>query len=414
MSRLSAEQLFAIEVVGRVLPFKTNNYVVEELIDWENVPDDPAFILNFPQREMLEPSHFDEIAWLLQTGASPERIQEKVKEIRYTLNPHPDGQLEYNLPMLAGEELRGMQHKYRETVLFFPDQGQTCHAYCTFCFRWPQFAGMEGLKFAMQDPGLLVQYLRQHPEVTDVLFTGGDPLVMKSSILAAYIDPLLEADLPTLRTIRIGTKVFGYWPYRLISDDDADDLLALFRKIVASGKHLAIMVHFNHPGELETWAARQAIALTRQTGAEIRTQSPLLAHVNDQPEMWIKMWTEQVGLGCVPYYMFVARDTGAQHYFGVPLVTAWKIFRDAYRQVSGLARTVHGPCMSAFPGKVQVLGVNEIHGEKVIALQFLQGRNPDWVRRPFFAQYDERAIWLDELKPAFGEPAFFFEKSGRS
>ncbi|MDP6626199.1 MAG: hypothetical protein QGG87_07150, partial [Nitrospinota bacterium] len=66
--------------------------------------------------------------------------------------------------------------------------------------------------------------------------------------------------------------------------------------------------------------------------------------------------------------------------------------------------------MSCAPGKVQILGINEIYGEKVFVLQFLQGRNPNWVRRPFFAKYDEKALWFDELKPAFGEKKFFFEK----
>ena len=79
--------------------------------------------------------------------------------------------------------------------------------------------------------------------------------------------------------------------------------------------------------------------------------------------------------------------------------------------MSGLARTVRGPSMSALPGKVQILGVNEIKGEKVFVLQFLQGRNPDWVMRPFFAKYGEKAIWLDELKPAFGDNKFFFEEN---
>jgi hypothetical protein len=64
--------------------------------------------------------------------------------------------------------------------------------------------------------------------------------------------------------------------------------------------------------------------------------------------------------------------------------------------------------MSATPGKVHVLGVSEINDQKVIALQLLQGRNPDWVGIPFFAKYDENAIWLDDLQPAFGEK-FFFE-----
>ena len=85
-----------------------------------------------------------------------------------------------------------------------------------------------------------------------------------------------------------------------------------------------------------------------------------------------------------------------------------KIVPDLYEVISGLARTVRGPSMSATPGKVQVDGVAEINGTKVIVLRMLQGRNPKWVNRPFFAKYDENAIWLDDLKPAF-EDKFFFE-----
>mgnify|MGYP004135589615 FL=1 len=121
------------------------------------------------------------------------------------------------------------------------------------------------------------------------------------------------------------------------------------------------------------------------------------------------MWRSQVQLGLVPYYMFVARDTGAKHFFEIPLVQAYETFRTAYSQVSGLARTVRGPSMSADPGKVAVMGTPEIRGQRVIALQFLQSRNPDWVMRPFYAAFDEQATWLDELRPAFGESRFFFE-----
>jgi len=78
--------------------------------------------------------------------------------------------------------------------------------------------------------------------------------------------------------------------------------------------------------------------------------------------------------------------------------------------VSGVCRTVRGPSMSSTPGKIQVLGVSEIKNEKVLTMRFLQGRNPDWVARPFFAKYDDRAIWLDELKPAFDQEKFFFEE----
>lgn len=398
-----------IEVVGQVLPFKTNNFVVDHLIDWAHVPEDPLFVLTFPQRDMLLPHHYAEIAGLVESGAAPAAIKEAANRIRLQLNPHPAGQISHNVPTLEGEHLDGVQHKYRETVLFFPSQGQTCHAYCSFCFRWPQFVGMSELKFASREVDRLVTYLQANPQVTDVLFTGGDPLIMSARHLAEYIEPLLDADLPNLRHIRIGTKALSYWPYKFLTDDDAQDLLALFRKVGERGKHLALMAHFNHPRELEPEPVRQAIAQVRQTGAVIRTQSPLLRHINDDPELWRELWSRQVALGCVPYYMFVARDTGAQHYFAVPLVRAWEIFREAYQRVSGLCRTVRGPSMSANPGKVQVLGISEVAGEKVMQLRFIQGRNPDWVHRPFFAKYDDQATWLNVLKPAFGEAKFFYQ-----
>ncbi len=409
ISRLSEEQIRDIEIVSHVLPFKANNYVVDELINWDNVPDDPIFILTFPQKGMLLPHHYDRMKNAMDSGASKDEIKKVANEIRMELNPHPAGQLEHNVPMIDGHKLTGMQHKYRETVLFFPSQGQTCHAYCSFCFRWPQFVGIDEWKFAMKETELLVRYLQEHTEVTDLLFTGGDPMIMKNKIFATYIDALLEADIPNLQTIRIGTKALGYWPYKFLTDEDADDTIRTFEKIVKTGRNLAIMAHFNHPAELKTEAVQQAIKRIRATGAQIRTQSPVMRNINADPKIWAEMWRKQVNLNCIPYYMFVARDTGAQHYFSVPLVEAWNIFRKAYSNVSGVCRTVRGPSMSATPGKVQLLGVSEVQGKKVMTMRFLQGRNPEWVARPFFAEYNPEAVWLDDLKPAFGEEKFFFE-----
>ncbi|MGB5287237.1 MAG: lysine 2,3-aminomutase [Ignavibacteriaceae bacterium] len=409
VQNLPADLIEAIEIVGSVLPFKTNNYVVEKLINWDNVPNDPIFKLTFPQKEMLLPHHYEQMKKVIKNGASKSEIKTAANEVRLELNPHPAGQLEYNVPMIEGEKLFGMQHKYRETALFFPSQGQTCHAYCTFCFRWPQFVGMDDLKFASKQADHLVDYVKEHTEVTDVLFTGGDPLIMKTKHLEYYIRPLIEANIENLRTIRIGTKALGYWPYRFLTDDDADDLLRLFEDVKKAGKHLAFMAHFNHSVEFEGDAVASAIQRVLNTGAVIRTQSPVLKHINDDPKVWADMWKKQVGLGCIPYYMFIARNTGAQHYFSIPLVEAWQLFRKAYQSVSGICRTVRGPSMSALPGKVQVLGIGEIAGQKIITLRMIQGRNPDWAARPFFAEYDNKALWYTDLKPAFGEEKFFFQ-----
>jgi len=407
--KLRKDERFAIEVVGSVLPFKTNNYFVDELVDWDDPQGDPMFRLNFPQKDMLEPADFIRMAGLIGEGAERSEITEAANAIRMSLNPHPAGQMEKNVPVHNGRRLEGIQHKYRETVLFFPSQGQTCHSYCTFCFRWPQFVGMGDLRFASSEVDALIGYIRAHPEVSDLLITGGDPMVMGAKTFSMYIDRILGANIEHLRTIRIGTKSLAYWPYRYTTDEDAPDLLRTLGKITQSGRHLAFMAHFNHPRELGTHAVKDAIRLIKDTGAEIRTQSPILRHINDDPKVWSSMWRAQVKLGLIPYYMFQVRNTGAQHYFSLPLVQSWDIFREAYQNVSGIARTVRGPSMSAEPGKVRVVGVTEVEGQEVMVLQMLQGRNPEWVLWPFFAEYDDKAQWLDELKPAFGHEKFFFE-----
>ena len=411
---LPADQRFAMKVVSTVLPFRVNDYVIERLIDWSNVPDDPIFQLTFPQPGMLAPPHYAQVAELLRRDADRAELDATVARIRQALNPHPAGQRELNVPRLpSGEIVTGIQHKYRETVLFFPSQGQTCHAYCSFCFRWAQFIGDKELRMATNEAHGLHAYLRQQRCVTDLLVTGGDPMVMKTRHLEAYLEPLLHRDFDHVQTIRIGTKALTFWPYRFVTDGDSNDLLSLLERLVAAGKHVALMAHFNHWREMDTEICEQAIERIRATGAQIRSQGPLLAHINDDPDDWARLWRQQVRLGIVPYYMFVERDTGAHHYYKVPLVRAWEIHREAVQQLSGLARTGRGPSMSAGPGKVEVTGVAEVGGEKVFVLRFLQARNPDWVNRPFFACFDPEATWLDDLKPAFGEREFFFEKEYR-
>jgi hypothetical protein len=171
------------------------------------------------------------------------------------------------------------------------------------------------------------------------------------------------------------------------------------------------MAHYSHPRELEPRVSDLAIQRIRDTGATIRSQAPLIRRVNDLPDIWASMWQKQVDKGIVPYYMFVERDTGPKNYFEVPLAEAYRIFTTAYRRVSGLARTVRGPSMSATPGKVLIDGLAEVDGEKLFALKFLQAREPAWVNRVFFAKYDTRATWLKDLVPAFGARRFFFQEA---
>ncbi|PWF45094.1 KamA family radical SAM protein [Massilia glaciei] len=408
-SLLGPELQEAVQVVSHVLPFRTNAYVLDQLIDWGNIPDDPIYRLVFPHRDMLRREEYAQLRDLVLFKKDDAASARLVHAIRMRMNPHPAGQMTHNVPRVNDTPLRGLQHKYKETVLFFPSAGQTCHAYCTFCFRWPQFVGMEGMKFDARESGELVEYLKLHPEVTDVLITGGDPLVMNTRSLAGYIEPLLAPELAHIQNIRIGTKSVAYWPQRFVSDADADDLLRLFERVVKAGKNLAVMGHYSHAVELRGALAQQAVKRIVSTGATLRMQGPLIRHINEDPKSWAELWTTGVRLGAIPYYMFVERDTGPSDYFALPLARAHEIFQAAYQMVSGLSRTVRGPSMSAFPGKVVIDGIVTINGEKLFALQFLQARNPDWVRKPFFAEFDPTATWLDHLVPAFGKKKFFFE-----
>ncbi|ALK10614.1 KamA family radical SAM protein [Blastochloris viridis] len=431
--RLDSDLRHGIDIVARVMPFRTNRYVVENLIDWSRVPGDPIFQLVFPQLGMLSKTDFDDVRTLVEAAADVESIGRAVERIRRGLNPHPAGQLTHNTAKIAGRPLPGVQHKYRETVVFFPAQGQTCHAYCTYCFRWAQFVGMPGMRIEARSTADLVAYLKAHPEVTDILITGGDPMIMATRTLRRYIEPLLAPELEHVQNIRIGTKSLAYWPQRFVSDADADDCLRLFGEVAAANRHLAIMGHYTHPIELQPALAREAIRRIRDTGAQVRMQAPLIRHVNDAPEIWSELWRTGVRLGLVPYYMFIERDTGPHSYFAVPLVRAHEIFRRAAASVSGLARSAQGPTMSALPGKIRILGVvtrTELTDrqrtvafrngsssavdprEQLLVCDFVQARDASLIQTVFFAAFDPGATWLDQMRPAFGQERFSFEQAG--
>jgi KamA family protein len=405
LSKFDKSIIEDIKIVGEIYPFKTNNYVLDNLINWEKDVDDPIFRLNFPHKGMLTDENYDKLKWG-RANLSKEELSELVDQIRLTLNPHPAGQTSFNVPFDNGVKLEGLQHKYRNTVLFFPSHSQTCHAYCTFCFRWPQFVSNTELKFQAKEIAPFINYLHSNPQVTDVLLTGGDPMVMGAHILEKYIDAILE--VKSIRNIRIGTKSLSFWPYKFVDEDGYQDTLNVLEKVVNSGRHLAIMAHFNHPAELQSDVVVRAIRNIRKTGAEIRTQAPLLRTINNKSEIWTEMWERQVQLGLIPYYMFLPRDTGAQQYFAEDLKTALNIYRNAIQKVSGLSRTAKGPVMSVTDGKVELLDVVD----DVYYLRYLQHRNPNLAYKVFRGrEMMDNPKWFTDLTAIDEDEQLYFETS---
>jgi L-lysine 2,3-aminomutase len=399
MNYLSKEEKHEIDIVSRVIPFKTNNYVIDYLIDWEKYDSDPIYTLNFPKKEMLTEDQYEKVNRAIKKGTDRE-VKQVIHSIRMEMNPHPAQQMT-NVPVLDGEELKGAQHKYRDILLFFPSQGQTCHAHCTFCFRWPQFIKDMDLKFSMNEISKIVEYIRRNEHINEILFTGGDPMVMSPAELSKYIDVLLNAGLDHLKNIRFGTKSISYWPFTYLPEfsDEAEDMLNLFKRITDRGFHLSIMAHFNHPNELENEIVQKAIRNIRQTGAVIRTQSPIIKHINNNSDDWARMWKTQVKLGMIPYYMFVERETGPFDYFSVPLIEVYRIFESAIKKSGSFAKTVTGPVMSADKGKVQILGIikNPADGKRYFVLQYVRHRDHRMTFAPFLMHYNPDATWVDQL-----------------
>jgi len=399
----------SVRLFSLVLPFRVNEYVLSELIDWSAPDADPIFHLFFPQPGMLSPQD-EHLLVTARDSGDPARLARVVADIRAGMNPHPEHQLDLNVPHDDQGPVPGTQHKYEQTLLYFPAAGQTCHAYCTYCFRWAQFVGEPELRFAAADPARAVGYLRRHPEITDVLVTGGDPMVMSAERLRQHLEPFLAVE--SVQTLRIGTKSVASWPHRYVSDHDADATLRLFEQITDAGKTLAVMAHLSHPVELEPAVARTALARIRDTGAVLYCQAPVIGRVNDDAAAWSRLWRAELRAGAVPYYMFVARDTGPRDYFKVPLARAAELFRDAYSTLPGLARTVRGPVMSTTGGKIVVDGVVTEPdpagagpgGGTFFELRYLQARDPRLVGRPFRAGFSAEAAWIDDLELAAGTP----------
>jgi L-lysine 2,3-aminomutase len=391
---LADELLREAQVVSLVLPFRVSRHVVDELIDWSDPVRDPMYRLTFPRRGMLDPDHYAALEAALERRASAAEIRVLVNRIRDTLNPDPSDQHRRNVPAVDGEPLAGTQHKYSDTVLYFPAEGQTCHAFCSYCFRWPQFSPGQP-RFATRDPEAVARYVRANPAITDVLFTGGDPFVMRASVLRRHIEPFLAPGLEHL-TIRIGTKALSYHPARFTEDRDADELARLLEE-VAERRSLAVMAHLSHPRELESRATQAAVRRVIGCGASVRCQSPIVRGVNDDPATWAALWSAEVRAGAFPYYMFVERDTGAHRWFRVPLAEALRVYDEAIARSPGLARTARGPVMSAAPGKVLVEGIVRKGDRSAFALKLIRARDPGAANRRELAEFDAECAWLDEL-----------------
>ena len=286
---LSAEEKEQLRPITEKFVFRTNDYYMS-LIDW-NDPADPIRRIIMPEVEELD--EFGE--W------------DACDEVSYTVT-------------------RGLEHKYTDTALLLVNA--VCGAYCRFCFRKRLFTAENDEVTNDVTDG--VRYISEHPEINNVLLTGGDPLIMSTEKLARIIRAVRKVD--HVKIIRIGTKMVAFNPHRIINDPS---LMELIEEISSPGKRIFIMAHFNNPREI-TDLAIQGIRLLQKAGATVVNQTPMIRGVNDRPEVLAQLFNTLSFNGVVPYYVFMCRPTLGNKPFLVPVEEALDIFERSRLRLSGL------------------------------------------------------------------------------
>ena len=352
IEHLSAQERDRLGPVADRYVFRANDYYLG-LIDW-NDPDDPIRQLIIPREEELT-------EWGKLDASNEESVT----------------------------VARGVQHKYTDTVLLLCNE--VCGAYCRYCFRKRLF--MDENDEATNDVTEGLRYIAEHPEVTNVLLTGGDPLLMSTRRLVEIFDALRA--IPHVQIIRIGSKMPAFDPYRVLRDPD---LQGAFRKYSTPTQRIYLMAHFDHPREL-TDLAIEGIDTCIRNGVICVNQCPLIRGINDDPRVLAEMYAKLSYIGCPPYYLFQGRPTAGNEPYEVPLVQGWSIFQQALTRGSGLARRARY-CMSHETGKVEVLGIDAEH----VYLRYHQAKFPGDLGRFFIRRRNDEAYWLDQLEVVHPEP----------
>jgi KamA family protein len=276
----------------------------------------------------------------------------------------------------------GLQHKYPQTgLLLVTDR---CASYCRYCFR-KRIVGNESDEIA-PDYARVAEYIGRHPEMTNVLMSGGDPFVLSTQKLHKILDHLLA--IPHLSSLRFGTKTVAFAPKRF--EDPA--LPELFQRILDAGKTPVIVAHFDHIGEISGESERN-IRKMRAAGVQFLNQSVLLAKVNDDPDILAATFAKCHEIGVRPYYLFQGRPVKAASHFQVPLRHGIEVARGTNQRLSGIQKTFKY-IMSHYTGKIEIL---DLGTDNRVYMRYHQNKHPEKIGKIFSRPYVEGACWLDDL-----------------
>lgn len=243
-------------------------------------------------------------------------------------------------------------HKYPDRVLFLVTS--QCAMYCRFCTR-KRKVGTDGMVITRQTIKAGIDYIHQHPEIRDVLISGGDPLLLNDDRLEEILSAIRE--IPTVEIIRIGSRAPCTLPMRVTVK-----LVRLLKKY----HPLYINTHFNHPAEI---TPESSLACTRlaDAGIPMGCQTVLLRGVNDDPAVIKELMHRLLKIRVKPYYLFQTDMTRGTNHFRTTIETGREIMRSLIGHTSGLAVPLYAVDAPGGGGKIPLMPnyINK-EGEKIV------------------------------------------------
>lgn len=292
----------------------------------------------------------------------------------------------------ANTKFLGLQHKYDQTALILATH--RCSSYCRYCFR-KRMVGRSRTEI-LDNFRNAVDYIKEHEEISNVLISGGDPLVLDTSIISDFLKMLVKVD--HLDFIRIGTRMPVVYPNRFLSDARLVKLLGIYNKF----KKIILVTHYNHPREI-TDMSRQVVQLLLKNSVGISNQTVLLKGVNDNARTLASLQKILTAIGVIPYYVFQCRPVkGIRHQFQVPLWKGMRIVEGARTLCDGHSKRFRY-IMSHKSGKVEMIG---IYQDQFI-MKYHQARDPENHNRIMVFSADKNARWLDDLQEVTEEENSF-------
>ncbi len=219
--------------------------------------------------------------------------------------------------------VQGLIHKYQSRVLITVTGA--CAIHCRYCFR--QHFDYQGNTPKRQQQQQVLNYIKNQTDVNEVILSGGDPLSLSNQRLFSWLNDL--ADLPQITTIRIHTRFSVVIPERL-----DEELLAFFTNMNTNQVRLVMVIHCNHPNEIDDNTARHLTKLQR-TGVTLLNQAVLLKGVNDDIDTQVALSQRLFQAGVLPYYLFVLDKVAGASYFDLDEQIAIDLYWQMMERLAG-------------------------------------------------------------------------------